>query len=1190
MEQAEPTRIDILGARLKRLRSRPLLAGRLTFTEWTLDPSGDDFIASLGKLIAAAYVPADMRWKYPGSAVSDHLPEQGTPPKGGKPRKGDFGELVAGALYSTQMGQAVPFQRLGNKPIKGATLQGADLLALTLEHGEAPVPTIVEVKYRDKATATQLDDIKGSLDGADQSYLVSAWAAGVQLMERHPDVKKAFALSAAQSLAKMSKRDEPTPDHVRHAVIITGHSTIVPTWIEKKWGTSPPVSHLHVIVVENLADTMNGAYTYAAGLTYADASASVPAMLESLELRPGIAAAVSSLEARSVARTAPVELDALKEAALWLLADWAGMGVARATRIADASANPEVRGLALLLAGRGGLAQRELVSSPELLEFARVVRQAWNLNVSQGDLQAATRAAAQRLDEPDLAETLLLAGAAISYRLDRHPVALTRAAQSEGPGVEHVISRMQRRNIQAFWPSQARAISGGLLDPACPSVVIKMPTSAGKTALMELLVADALDRDPTAVVAVLAPTKALVSQLTMGFRASLLNAAVVRSSHGGLDFDTEDPGADGILIGPGVAVLTPERFDLEWRRAATGDDNSDTSKLQLLIVDEAHLLIEERRGDRLELVVARALRRGIRVVLLSSQFPETSTIAAWIGGTALESEWTPTWLRRSVYYRSDPSTGVVQEEVGEPVSCVDLDKKADAATAGTCAPDRPDETVEIAASLLPEGLVIVYSDLKKYIPKLSAAAAVRFPVQYPLDERLEELVILVAASDPEYADLLRAGIGVHHAGVPRHVRLAVESAARKNLLRIIICTSTLLEGVDFPAHTVVAAYPPRTGGRPNIARLRNLAGRAGRGGRFTYGSLVVMNFKEEDAAKWLDAFRRQLPATKSTLTRALDWLTYNAQHSGLLNVGAGGPAQVASLDAMILAAIAEGGVTDGDLREALEAVLGRTLWATGVQAARRDFLLDRAVERSERVRAAVGGGAWNAAFYRVGLPLASSVALRAAVQPHAAQLAAAVDDFGADMTEWLLWLAWKVAPAAPELAAWAVHADDDLLRAVKLWLEGEPISVIEDSFPDVWKDIAKDLESLLPWVITGAIEFAATEVGRTDLRLSAHQRLAPARLRYGVPHADLCEYVRGGLDRVAVVGYYNDYCEHVVAGQMRDIFETYLQERAAEDAARLLADARAAEAARTADGPPDAHNDADAAGQAEAPATAGPPS
>jgi replicative superfamily II helicase len=39
---------------------------------------------------------------------------------------------------------------------------------------------------------------------------------------------------------------------------------------------------------------------------------------------------------------------------------------------------------------------------------------------------------------------------------------------------------------RAFWPSQAAAIEGGLFDRAHPSMAIKMPTSAGKTKLIEL--------------------------------------------------------------------------------------------------------------------------------------------------------------------------------------------------------------------------------------------------------------------------------------------------------------------------------------------------------------------------------------------------------------------------------------------------------------------------------------------------------------------------------------------------------------------------------------------------------------------------------------------------------------------------------------------------------------------------------
>ena len=55
------------------------------------------------------------------------------------------------------------------------------------------------------------------------------------------------------------------------------------------------------------------------------------------------------------------------------------------------------------------------------------------------------------------------------------------------------------------------------------------------------------------------------------------------------------------------------------------------------------------------------------------------------------------------------------------------------------------------------------------------------------------------------------------------MRQAVETAARKNLLRCVVCTPTLLEGVDFPTRTVIAAYLPADHGKPEIARLRGRA-------------------------------------------------------------------------------------------------------------------------------------------------------------------------------------------------------------------------------------------------------------------------------------------------------------------------------------------------------------------------------
>src|SRR5262249_17521434 len=251
------------------------------------------------------------------------------------------------------------------------------------------------------------------------------------------------------------------------------------------------------------------------------------------------------------------------------------------------------------------------------------------------------------------------------------------------------------------------------------------------------------------------------------------------------------------------------------------------------------LITEMGRGPRLELILGRAIRAGIRVVLLSSQLPASDDLADWIGGTALESDWTPTWLQRFVYFHSaDQKAGLIRREGGDPVEVLRLtgSKKPED---GECTRSRVHEAAALAEQHHADGLVVVYSHQRARIDGLVTAVTERFATLPPIDDfTLKSLVEPLADSDPGYARLLQMGIGVHHANVPRRVRSAVEIAARKSLLRCVICSPTLLEGVDFPTKTVIAAYPPQNDrGKPEIGKLRNLAGRAGRGGRFASATL-----------------------------------------------------------------------------------------------------------------------------------------------------------------------------------------------------------------------------------------------------------------------------------------------------------------------------------------------------------------
>src|SRR5690606_13916827 len=92
--------------------------------------------------------------------------------------------------------------------------------------------------------------------------------------------------------------------------------------------------------------------------------------------------------------------------------------------------------------------------------------------------------------------------------------------------------------------------------------------------------------------------------------------------------------------------------------------------------------------------------------------------------------------------------------------------------------------------------------------------------------------------------LVRAGIGVHHAGMlPRYRRL-VETLAQKGLLRVICGTDTLGVGINVPIRTVLITELSKYDGsrmrRLGAREFHQIAGRAGRAGFDPYGNVVVL--------------------------------------------------------------------------------------------------------------------------------------------------------------------------------------------------------------------------------------------------------------------------------------------------------------------------------------------------------------
>jgi superfamily II RNA helicase len=141
---------------------------------------------------------------------------------------------------------------------------------------------------------------------------------------------------------------------------------------------------------------------------------------------------------------------------------------------------------------------------------------------------------------------------------------------------------------------------------------------------------------------------------------------------------------------------------------------------------------------------------------------------------------------------------------------------------------------------------IVHFAQAQAIERAQALSSIRIVTREQRDEIAEAIGTFRFATGfgATLSRLVRAGIGVHHAGMlPRYRRL-VETLAQRGLLRVICGTDTLGVGINVPIRTVMFTALTKYDGermRQLTAReFHQIAGRAGRAGFDTEGDIVVL--------------------------------------------------------------------------------------------------------------------------------------------------------------------------------------------------------------------------------------------------------------------------------------------------------------------------------------------------------------
>lgn len=410
-----------------------------------------------------------------------------------------------------------------------------------------------------------------------------------------------------------------------------------------------------------------------------------------------------------------------------------------------------------------------------------------------------------------------------------------------------------KHHIYALLPSQEDAISKGLLN-YIRSFSLKMPTSAGKTFLTELLVFQELKNNPDAKILYLAPLRSLSRELKERYgRLSHEFGFDFRAAYGGCTTSVEEETIENAKL----LIATPETFiTLE----GTIDDLS--KEYTLVICDEGQLLEDRTRGVNYELLLTRLKRNEhTRFLFISAIIPNIYDINQWLGGAVDEigdSTYRPCKIRFALAMRENGH--IVVRYANDAINSWSIKVNDFLNDRQTKQVGATQKSLSCAISLkaMEAGPVMLYCSIKdghrgcikhaEEILGMLGKNAFKKPSSFVQDvdwlSKVVEYCTYQFGDDYRLTQCIKEGFAYHHGQMPQDIRELIEISIAKKSLQLIVCTKTLSEGINMPIKTAVLANitNPADGTFRNTLELRdlkNIVGRVGRAGKESYGLILL---------------------------------------------------------------------------------------------------------------------------------------------------------------------------------------------------------------------------------------------------------------------------------------------------------------------------------------------------------------
>lgn len=371
---------------------------------------------------------------------------------------------------------------------------------------------------------------------------------------------------------------------------------------------------------------------------------------------------------------------------------------------------------------------------------------------------------------------------------------------------------------------------------------VSAPPSAGKSFILARWICELMHTSAVATVVYLVPTRALISQVERDLRDLFSRKGLEDVSVSALPLiRPEEEGTD--TVPRRVFVFTQERLHilLSAHRGLPA---------RALIVDEAHKVGDRQRGVLLQDVIERlsAANPELRVLFASPMTSNPDVLLADVrsdvkAGSFASEDVTVTqnlfWVSQRPNKPKVWDISVCVRGAGIELGAVELGSK----------PSNDSKRLSFVAHAVGRASHgnIVYvngaAEAEKIAAQLFDLIGADVEGQSAIDLRnLIELTQHTVHRNFALATCLRRGVAFHYGNMPLLIREEIEHLFSDGAIKYLVCTSTLIEGVNTACRNIFMRGPTKGRGRLlSTEDFWNLAGRAGRWGKEFQGNIFCID-------------------------------------------------------------------------------------------------------------------------------------------------------------------------------------------------------------------------------------------------------------------------------------------------------------------------------------------------------------